>query len=92
VWSGQLGFAEYHELQRLVDAGLTPLQTITVATKNGAQILNASSEFGMLKPGLKANFIVLSVDPAAGIKNTQTIVSVWKNGKKVSDGPHRAAD
>jgi imidazolonepropionase-like amidohydrolase len=40
------------------------------------------SEFGMLKPGLKANFIMLNKDPSADIKNPQTIVSPWKNGKR----------
>jgi imidazolonepropionase-like amidohydrolase len=81
------GFAEHQELQLLVDAGLTPLQAITVATKNGAEFLHASDEFGVLRRGLKANFIVLDKDPSADIRNTESISAVWKDGKKVSDGP-----
>lgn len=82
------GFAEHTELQLLVQAGLTPLQAITVATKNGAQLLGASDEIGSLSPGHKADFIVLDKDPSADIQNTESIASIWKNGTKVSDGPH----
>lgn len=81
------GFAEHFELQLLVQAGLTPLQAITVATRDGAQLLRASSEFGTLGPGMKANFIVLDKDPSVDIQNTESISAVWKDGKKVSDGP-----
>jgi imidazolonepropionase-like amidohydrolase len=84
------GFAEHRELQLLVEAGLTPLQAITVATRNSAQLLQASAEFGTLTPGLLANFIILDKDPSQDIHNTESIVSVWSKGKKVSDGPHPA--
>lgn len=86
------GFAEHRELQLLVQAGLTPLQAITVATKNGAELLHASGEFGVLRPGLKANFIVLDRDPSEDIRNTEAISSVWKDGRKVSDGPKPRID
>ena len=81
------GFAEHTELQLMVQAGLTPLQAITSATKNAATLLRASGEFGTLTPGLRANFVVLAKDPTDDIKNTESIVAVWKDGKKVSDGP-----
>ena len=82
------GFAEHEELQLLVRAGLSPLEAITVGTKNGAELLRAATEFGVLRPGLKANFIVLDKDPSEDIRNTESISAVWKDGKKVSDGPH----
>jgi imidazolonepropionase-like amidohydrolase len=80
------GFAEHMELILMVQAGLTPLQAISVATKNGAQLLGIA-DYGTLAPGKKANFIVLEKDPSQNIRNTQTIRGVWKNGTKVSDGP-----
>jgi imidazolonepropionase-like amidohydrolase/quinol monooxygenase YgiN len=82
------GFAEHKELELLVEAGLTPLEAITVATRNGADLLKASAKFGTLEPGKKADFIVLDKDPSTKISNTQTISAVWKDGRKVSDGPH----
>jgi len=81
------GFAEHVELGLMVQAGLTPLQAISVATKNGALLLRVSDQYGTLEAGKKANFIVLEKDPSQDIKNTQTIWAVWKNGGKVSDGP-----
>jgi len=42
---------------------------------------------GTLEPEKKANFIVLDKDPSTSIGNTKTISGVWKQGKKVSDGP-----
>ncbi len=81
------GFAEHMELILMVQAGLTPLEAISVATENGAQLLGVASRYGTLEAGKKANFIVLEKDPSQNIRNTQTIRAVWKNGTKVSDGP-----
>jgi imidazolonepropionase-like amidohydrolase len=81
------GFAEHMELTLMVHAGLTPLQAITVATSNAAELLHIADQYGTLVAGKKANFIVLEKDPSQDIHNTQTIRAVWKDGKKVSDGP-----
>jgi imidazolonepropionase-like amidohydrolase/predicted DNA-binding protein with PD1-like motif len=83
------GFAEHVELGLMVQAGLSSLQVISVATKNGAQLLRVADQYGTLEPGKKANFIVLAKDPSQDINNTKTIRAVWKNGVKVSDGPVR---
>jgi len=81
------GFAEHMELALMVQAGLTPLQAITVATLNAAELLHIADQYGTLTAGKKANFIVLEKDPSQDIHNTQTIRAVWKDGTKVSDGP-----
>jgi imidazolonepropionase-like amidohydrolase len=75
------------ELELLVKAGLTPVQAITVATRNGAEVLRVGDLYGTLEPGKKANFIVLDQDPSESIGNTRTIRAVWKNGQKVNGGP-----
>ena len=81
------GFAEHMELVLMVQAGLTPLEAITVATSNAAKLLQIADQYGTLEVGKKANFIVLEKDPSQDIHNTQTIRTVWKDGKRVSDGP-----
>jgi imidazolonepropionase-like amidohydrolase len=81
------GFAEHLELALMVQAGLTPIQAITVATSNAARLLRIADQYGTLSAGKKANFIVLEEDPSQDIHNTQTIRAVWKDGSKVSDGP-----
>jgi imidazolonepropionase-like amidohydrolase len=80
------GFSEHLELQLMVDAGLSPLEAITVATRNACEAMNIANE-GMLSPGMLANFMVLNANPAQDIKATQSIYSIWKNGVQVSNGP-----
>lgn len=81
------GFSEHLELELLVQAGLTPLQAITVATKNAAQLLKLDKKYGTLEKGKIADMIVLSDNPAINIKNTRTIEAVYKAGQEVSQGP-----
>ncbi|MCX8524907.1 amidohydrolase family protein [Chryseobacterium formosus] len=77
------GFSEHLELQLMTESGLTPLQAITVATKNSAKALKIDKDFGTIEVGKTADFIVLDANPAENIKNTQKIFSVYKAGKKV---------
>jgi imidazolonepropionase-like amidohydrolase len=81
------GFSEHMELELMVKAGLRPLQAITIATKNAAELLKVDDRYGTLEPGKKASFIVLDKDPSTDILNTRTIRAVWKNGQRVNDGP-----
>ena len=66
------GFSEHLELQLMVEAGLTPLQAITVATRNASNALRLKDQ-GVLSPGMRADFIVLNSNPENDIKATQSI-------------------
>ena len=81
------GFSEHLELELMTTAGLTPLEAITCTTRNGSELLHIDDKFGTLKRGKKANFIVLNNNPLQDIKNTRSIVSVWKDGVEVSKVP-----
>jgi len=81
------GFSEHLELELMVQAGLTPLQAIGVATKNSAQLLKADKKYGTLEKGKIADLIIMNVNPATGIKATREIQAVYKAGKEVSKGP-----
>ncbi|MCX8532490.1 amidohydrolase family protein [Chryseobacterium luquanense] len=81
------GFSEHLELQLMTESGLTPLQAITVATKNSAQALKIDKDFGTIETGKMADFIILNSDPSENIKNTRDIFWVYKAGKEVSKGP-----
>lgn len=70
----------------MVEAGLTPLQAIMVATRNSATALKVKDQ-GILAPGMKADFVVLNENPQEDIKATRSIQAVWKNGIQVSNGP-----
>lgn len=81
------GFSEHLELELMVEAGLTPLQAIGVATKNSSLALGINNKYGTLERGKIADLIILSDNPAADIKNTRKIEAVYKAGKEVSKGP-----
>jgi imidazolonepropionase-like amidohydrolase len=70
------------ELELLVTkAGLTPLEAITAATRNGAQVLGISDSCGTIAPGKVADLVVLIADPSTDIRNTTKIAYVIKGGK-----------
>lgn len=81
------GFSEHMEMELMVRAGLTPVEAIEVATRNGARILKIEDREGTLQAGKNANFIVLDANPLEDIRNTRTLSAVWKEGVKVSNGP-----
>jgi imidazolonepropionase-like amidohydrolase len=80
------GFSEHLELQLMVEAGLTPLEAITIASRNSCQVLKVKDQ-GTLQPGMNADFMVLNQNPLDDIKATRTIHSVWKKGVMVNKGP-----
>lgn len=77
------GFAEHRELQLMTEAGLTPLQAITIATANAADLLGVTDR-GVIAKGKLADLIVLDADPSEKIENTTRINTVWHRGKRVS--------
>jgi imidazolonepropionase-like amidohydrolase len=74
------GWAEHRELQLLVSAGLTPLQALTLATGKAAALLGLEDR-GVLAPGERADFVVLSADPSVSIANAAAIEAVWRGGR-----------
>jgi imidazolonepropionase-like amidohydrolase len=73
------GYFEHWELALLVDAGLTPMQALQVATHNSAQFLGAD-DLGTLRRSNRADLLVLDADPTADIKNTRKIRAVYVAG------------
>ncbi|MDR6641456.1 MULTISPECIES: amidohydrolase family protein [Luteibacter] len=77
------GFAEHRELALMVDAGLTPMQAIQIATQRAAELLGLDDR-GVLARGKRADFIVLDADPSGDIEATTKISAVWQRGRQVS--------
>ena len=75
------GDVEHKELAYYVEAGLTPMQAIMLATKNGAEHLGVAERKGMVKPGMEADLILLEKNPAENISNMQFIDKVFLKGK-----------
>ena len=70
------------ELELLVEAGLSPLEVLTIATRNGAESLGILNEVGTVSVGKRADLIVLAADPTRNIRNTRAISLVVQDGKR----------
>jgi hypothetical protein len=77
------GDVEHRELAYYVEAGLTPMEAIVLATKNAAEHLKIDDRKGCIKPGMEADFLLLDKDPAEDISNIQFINKVFIKGNLV---------
>jgi imidazolonepropionase-like amidohydrolase len=77
------GASEHEELQLLVAAGLTPVQALIAAASAPAAAFHLSDR-GYIKPGLRADLVLVEGDPTANITATRNIVEVWKQGVPVT--------
>ena len=68
------------ELEYFVQAGLSPLEVLRIATQEAAEAVGAENELGTLEPGKLADIVLLNKNPLEDIKNTQTIWRVIKGG------------
>ena len=80
-WFHVYGWGLHRELQSLVQAGLRPYDALVAATRNPAEFLNQSGEWGTLEPGKRADFVLLSANPLADIRNTERIDAVAIGGR-----------
>ncbi len=76
-----LGESIHRELELLVEAGLRPLDAITVATRNGAQWIGASKEWETLESGKLANLLVINGRPDRKIQDSRNIEVVMQVGR-----------
>ncbi len=70
------------ELELLQASGVAPRDIIAIATSNAARTLGRESKTGAVKIGLDADFLLLSADPGAAVKNFRTLTAVYKGGVK----------
>jgi enamidase len=74
------GFSNWRELELLVEAGLTPLEAIKVATLNGATYLGRADRIGTVAAGKRADLVVVRGDPSANIADVENVETVFKGG------------
>lgn len=67
-------------IEGLVELGMTPLQAIGAATKNGALAAGRSADLGTLEKGKIADLLVLGADPLADIHNIRQIRVLMAGG------------
>ncbi len=82
------GLSLHHEMELLVDAGLSPMQAIQAAATNGAEIMGLGSKLGTIEKGKIADLVLLDANPLESISNTKTIFKVVKDGRIVDTQYH----
>jgi len=82
------GLSLHRELVLLVDAGFSPLQAISFATRDNAEFLGKGAELGTVVPGKLADILVVSANPLDDIRNTQRVALVIKDGQVVDTNYH----
>ena len=73
----------YKELDLLSKAGIPNLEVLKSATSLPAKYFKLGKT-GSIKPGYKADLILLKENPLNDIQNISTIETVWKDGKVVA--------
>ena len=63
-----------------MEAGLTPLEAIQVATSNAARYLGRADRVGTVAAGKRADLVVVRGDPSANIADVENVETVFKDG------------
>jgi imidazolonepropionase-like amidohydrolase len=78
------GYFEHTEMEMMVTAGMTPMQTIVAATGAAARVMKPDARLGTLEPGKWADFLVLSANPLTDIRNLRQIDTIWIAGRRLA--------
>lgn len=76
------GESLHDELRLLVEAGLSPVEALRAATLNAARFMNRRGE-GVIAAGAEADLVLLSRNPITDIRNTTSIIAVYRGGVRV---------
>jgi imidazolonepropionase-like amidohydrolase len=74
------GLGSLAAIEGLVELGMTPMQAITAATKNGALASKALKNYGTIEVGKSADLLLLGADPVADIHNIRKLDLVMSQG------------
>lgn len=74
------GHGSLREIELLVEAGLTPIEAIQVASLNGARFLGVDRVVGSIELGKAADLVIVAGNPATHIAKIRKIETVFKDG------------
>ena len=76
------GASMHHELELLVECGLSPAAALAAATSLPAKRF-ALHDRGAIQEGLRADLFLVDGDPSENIRATRQIANVWKAGRLI---------
>ena len=83
------GIGLHREMELLVEAGLTSMESIVAATRNPAEGYRVLDRVGTIEVGKLADLVIVNADPLQDIRNVQKIEWVIKDGKVIDRTYHR---
>jgi imidazolonepropionase-like amidohydrolase len=83
------GVTLHGELERLVGAGLTPIEALAAATSRPADRF-ALADRGRIAPGKRADLLLVSGDPTNDIRATRNVVAIFRSGARLDREAVRA--
>ena len=75
------GYNTPWELDLLVQCGLTPMEALVAATRNGADTIGVLDELGTLEPGKFVDVLILDADPLENIRSVRKFEVLIQGGK-----------
>jgi imidazolonepropionase-like amidohydrolase len=72
-----------HEIKWMQEAGMTPLQIIVAATRNGARSCNIEGELGTLEKGKLADVLVVDGNPLVDVHALTKARLILRGGKSI---------
>lgn len=75
------GPAVYAEMEAMQGAGLSPMDVLVAATRNGAAAMGRAVDLGTVERGKVADLVVLGADPTVDIANARGVEIVVRNGR-----------
>lgn len=76
---GQVG----GQFKTMVDFGMSPLEAIQAATRNGAEALGREKDVGAIAVGRFADIIAVDGNPLVNVRELESVDAVVKGGKRV---------
>jgi len=74
------GSSLHKELAAYVELGMSPWQALAAATSEAARCLQKEDEFGSIRPGLRADLLIVGSNPLADIAHLGDIEFVVVQG------------
>jgi imidazolonepropionase-like amidohydrolase len=80
------------ELEHLVAAGLTPYEALRAATADAARFLGVEDQIGTIRPGMRADLVLVRGNPLAFIGSVGSVVGVVLRGEWIEAGAGGGVD
>jgi len=74
------GYSNQHQVELMVESGISPLDAIKISTLNGASYLGIANRTGSIAVGKQADLMLVAGDPSTTISDIRRVEMVFKQG------------